>query len=255
VPVFLVLWDVDYTLVHTPKVGVYLYQLAFAELYGIELPHIAASANMAGRTDRAIVLEVLELAGIADPAGEVSRFEAALARLAPSTTGMVTELGRALPGVPQALTALHELTPSGVRQSLLTGNIRAMAEVKLAPFGLTEHLDLDIGAYGNESGVRAELVGHARKRASAAYGTDYSGEATVLIGDTPLDIEAALATGARGVGVATGRFTMDELAAAGAHAVLPDLSDTASALAAVLGPASLDAPSLGAPSRYQPRSA
>ncbi len=247
---FLVLWDVDHTLVHTPKVGVHLYQLVFAELYGVELPDTAARANMAGRTDRAIVLDVLELAGIADPAAEVSRFEAALARLAPSTTGMVTELGRALPGAVQALAALHKLAAQGVRQSLLTGNIRVMAEVKLAPFGLTEYLDLDVGAYGNESDIRADLVGQARERAGAAYGTDYSGESTVLIGDTPLDIEAALAVGARGVGVATGRFTMDELTAAGAHAVLPDLSDTGSALAAVLGPASL-----GAYSRYQPRSA
>lgn len=252
---FLVLWDVDHTLVHTPRVGVYLYQLVFAELYGVELPDLAASANMAGRTDRAIVLDVLELAGIADPAGEVSRFEAALARLAPSTTGMVTQLGRALPGAAQTLAALHKLAAQGVSQSLLTGNIRAMAQVKLAPFGLTEYLDLDIGAYGNESDVRAELVGQARKRASAAYGNDYSGEATVLIGDTPLDIEAALATGARGVGVATGRFTMNELTAAGAHAVLPDLSSTAATLAAVLGPTSLEAASLEAHSRYQPRSA
>ena len=38
-----------------------------------------------------------------------------------------------------------------------------------------------------------------------AYGTDYSGEATVLVGDTPLTSEAALGAGARAIGVATGR--------------------------------------------------
>jgi phosphoglycolate phosphatase-like HAD superfamily hydrolase len=58
----------------------------------------------------------------------------------------------------------------------------------------------------------------------------------VLIGDTPLDVGAALATGARAVGVATGDFTLGELAASGAHAVLPDLADTGAVLAAILGP-------------------
>ena len=64
--------------------------------------------------------------------------------------------------------------------------------------------------------------------------SDFAGAATVVIGDTPLDIEAALASGARAVGVATGGYTAGELAAAGAHAVLPDLTDTDAVLAALL---------------------
>ena len=58
----------------------------------------------------------------------------------------------------------------------------------------------------------------------------------MLVGDTPLDVAAALATGARAVGVATGQFTAADLAASGAHAVLPDLADTARVVAAILGP-------------------
>jgi phosphoglycolate phosphatase len=56
----------------------------------------------------------------------------------------------------------------------------------------------------------------------------------VLVGDTPLDIEAALAAGARAVGVATGSFELADLKAAGAHAALPDLTDLPAALAAIL---------------------
>ena len=55
----------------------------------------------------------------------------------------------------------------------------------------------------------------------------------MLIGDTPLDIEAARLTGARSVGVASGGFSLAELAAAGADAVLPGLADTARVLAAI----------------------
>jgi phosphoglycolate phosphatase-like HAD superfamily hydrolase len=119
---------------------------------------------------------------------------------------------------------------------LLTGNIRPLAEVKLGALGLTEHLDLDVGTYGDAHEVRAELVGPARRRAALAYGGDFSGEATVIVGDTPLDVEAALVTGARAVAVATGYFSVADLTAAGAHVVLPDLTDTGRVLAAILGP-------------------
>lgn len=247
---FLVLWDVDFTLVNTRGVGFQLYQLAFAELYGRELPAAAANANMAGRTDRAIALDVLAQCGVADPPGQVASFEAAMSRLAPSLADMVAASGIALPGAAAALAALAVSWP--VLQSVLTGNVRAMAEVKLAPFGLTAHLDMDIGAYGNESGVRANLVGLARERAFAAYGHDYGGQATVLVGDTPLDVEAALTTGARAIGVATGRSSRAELAAAGADVVLPSLADTDQVVAAVLGAAM---PGTEDGQAYQPRPA
>jgi phosphoglycolate phosphatase len=229
---FLVLWDVDYTLVDAYGVGRHLYRVAFADLYGRQLPESADGASMAGRTDRAIALDVLKLAGVPDPRGQVGRFEAALGRLAPGVAGMVAASAKALPGAEAALAALADVP--GVVQSLLTGNVRPLAEAKLAPLGLTAHLDLDAGAYGNEHEIRSELVHLARDRAAAAYGGDFGGQATVLVGDTPLDIEAAQATGARAVGVATGQFPLAELEAAGPDALLPDLTDTAAVLAAVL---------------------
>ena len=64
----------------------------------------------------------------------------------------------------------------------------------------------------------------------------------MLVGDTPLDVEAALATGARAIGVATGRPSFESLEAAGAHAVLADLTDIDQVLAAVLGPAEVAHP-------------
>lgn len=253
----LVLWDVDYTLVDANGAGRRLYQLAFADLYGTELPAAAEQANMAGRTDRAIAIDVLALAGIPDPRAEVSRFEAALTRLAPEVAHLVADHGTALPGAREALAALAATTgpvttgpmttgpaattdPAAAgglaaRQSVLTGNIRALAEAKLAPLGLTGYLDLEIGAYGNEHEIRSELVHLARARAAAADGTDFGGRSTVLIGDTPLDVAAALATGARAIGVATGIFTAGQLAEAGADVVLPDLTDTGRLLAALAG--------------------
>jgi len=232
----LVLWDLDYTLADTDGVGRHLYQLTFAEMFGGELPR---PGSMAGRTDRAIALEVLTLAGQPEPGRQVRAFEAALAARAPQLADLVRERARALPGAAAALAALAGCAADGRRgryvvQSLLTGNIRELAEVKLGPLGLTEHLDLTVGAYGDASEVRADLVPVARSRAALAYGQDFAGQATVLVGDTPHDVEAALVTGARAVGVATGSFTAADLAAAGAHAVLADLTDTRQVLAAIL---------------------
>ncbi len=240
----LVLWDVDYTLIDSDGVGRELYQAVFGEMFGGDMPQ---PESMAGRTDRAIAVEVLTLAGVDEPRGRVDEFHRLMAARAPGLAGLVVERSQVLPGAGEAIAALARLgeadgpgSPAdgrGVVQSLLTGNIRPLAEVKLGPLGLTEHLDLNAGAYGSAHEVRAELVHEARRNAARAYTGDFAGDATVIVGDTPLDVEAALATGARAVGVATGRFTVSELAAAGAHAVLPDLADTDLVVAAILGTA------------------
>jgi phosphoglycolate phosphatase len=235
----LVLWDVDQTLVDADGLGRELYRAAFGEMFGRPMPQ---PGSMAGRTDRAIAVEVLTMAGVADPRQRVDAFHRVMAAHAPALAGLVAERARALPGAAQALAALAARSDGDGRagrpavvQSVLTGNIRPLAEVKLGPLGLTEHLDLDAGAYGDAHEVRAELVRVARANAARQYGADFGDRATVLVGDTPLDVAAALATGARAVGVATGPFAAAELAASGAHAVLADLSDTGRVLAAILG--------------------
>ena len=235
----LVLWDIDYTLVNARGVGSELYTKVFTGLYGRPLPQ---PGSMAGRTDRAIAREVLALAGLDGHDGtdgldqQLLVFQAALNDTAPAFAARARQVVTALPGASAALAGLAALAPGqGPVQSLLTGNIRPMAEIKLAAAGLTRHLDLEVGSYGDLHEIRAELVAPARAAAAAAYGQDFGGTATVLIGDTPLDVAAALATGARAVGVATGHFSTADLAAAGAHAVLPDLTGTAAVVSAILG--------------------
>jgi phosphoglycolate phosphatase-like HAD superfamily hydrolase len=223
----LVLWDVDYTLVDADGLGTCLYKIVFKHRFGRELVEVAPKA---GRTDRAIILDTLTLAGVPEPRAHVDGFLAALAREAALADGTAHGRVRAMAGAPAAIGAV---AASGLRQSVLTGNVRPLAALKLGAAGLGEHLDLDVGAYGDAHEVRAELVSVARLAARQAYGTDFAGPSTVLVGDTPLDVAAALATGARAVGVATGHYPAAELAAAGAHAVLPDLTDPALVIAAV----------------------
>ncbi len=230
----LVLWDVDGTLLNAAGLGTRLYQMVFRVLFGRELPAVAPKA---GRTDRAIITDTLSLAGIPEPQAQVDRFLAALASQVAAVDGTLDDRVHPLPGASAAIAALAlaSVPDRRIYQSVLTGNMQPLAVLKLAAAGLGDHLDLGAGAYGDVHEVRAELVSVARVAARRLYGADFAGAATILIGDTPLDVEAALATGARVVGVATGGYSTGELAEAGAHVVLPDLTDPALVVAAVSG--------------------
>jgi len=225
-----VLWDIDGTLVDTAGHGAGAFADAFEALFG-RVPD--GPVPMAGRTDHEIALSILQQnrveGGEAHLPGMWLELEAALAR----KQDAIRADGRALPGAAQALEALARR--SGVIQSLLTGNIEANAATKLGVFGLERWLDLEIGGYGSDGGVRSELVAVALGRAEAKHGVQLSPRDAVLVGDTPLDVAAALAAGARAVAVASGRAGEDELKAAGPDAVLRDLRDTDAVLAAVLG--------------------
>jgi phosphoglycolate phosphatase-like HAD superfamily hydrolase len=227
----LVLWDIDGTLLNAGGVGRDLYDVVFLQLFGRSL---SAYAPMAGRTDRAIILETLTLAGVDEPRRYVDPFIAGLGAHAPLMRSALVSRGQVLPGAAAALA----LVGGHAHQSVLTGNIRPLAEAKLTALGLRDGLDLCIGAYGDDHEDRAQLVEVARRRAAAVHGrfssSAFAGTSTVVIGDTPLDVSAALSAGARAVGVATGSYPAAELTAAGAHAVLPNLADTTLVLDALL---------------------
>jgi phosphoglycolate phosphatase len=224
----LVLWDIDHTLIETGGVGSEIYAAAFQQATGHKLEQMA---DVSGRTEPVIFRETLALHGLADPGDLFSVFADEQAR---GYAGRVDELrrrGRALPGAAQALSALARRDDA--LQSVLTGNIRRSAEIKLSAFGLSTYLDLDAAAYGTDSDERADLVPIARSRAIQRTGCPYGPESTVLIGDTPADVAAAQDGGARVIAVATGNFSTDDLAAAGASTILADLTSTAALLAAI----------------------
>jgi phosphoglycolate phosphatase-like HAD superfamily hydrolase len=237
----LVLWDIDGTLLNAGGVGRDLFHVVFLQLFGRSL---SAYAPMAGRTDRAIILETLTLAGVDEPRRYVDPFIAGLGAHAPLMRPAMATRGQVLPGAAAALA----LVAGRAHQSVLTGNVRSLAEVKLAALGLRDGLDLCIGAYGDDHEDRAQLVEVARRRAAGVHGQSlssaFAGTSTVVVGDTPLDVSAALAAGARAVGVATGSYSAADLAAAGAHAVLPTLTDTSLVLETLLGERAIPSPAM-----------
>jgi phosphoglycolate phosphatase-like HAD superfamily hydrolase len=232
----LVLWDIDGTLVQAGEVGRDIFTEAFQAVVGRAPDRVAArTLAMAGRTDPEIALEFLAAHEIAEGASHLPAFSEALVTALAAKAALIRQRGRALPGARETLAALGRT--EGVVQSLLTGNVQPNALLKLASFELDGYLDFEVGGFGSDHYHRPSLVEVARTKAEGKYGTAYAGPATVLVGDTPLDVAAGHAGGARVVAVATGPYRVDELEATGADAVLPDLRDTDRALAAILGPA------------------
>jgi phosphoglycolate phosphatase len=117
---------------------------------------------------------------------------------------------------------------------LLTGNIEAGARAKLAAVGIAPHRFV-VGAFGSDHHDRPELPEIARRRAERVLGHPINGRDVVVIGDTPADVACGVGIGARAIGVATGRYSVDELRACDAAAVFPDLTDTDAVVRAILG--------------------
>jgi phosphoglycolate phosphatase len=217
----LVLWDVDHTLIDTGGVGREIYQEAFEQVTGQPMKR---QADVSGRTEPDIFRDTLALHDLEPSEESLKRFADGMAAGHSAKVPLMRQRGRGLPGAAAALAALAQIP--GIVQSVLTGNFKPVAITKLVTFGLDAHIDFDVGAYGSDDPVRSKLVEVARQRAAAKYRTEFGGRATVLIGDTPSDIAAGSDAGAFVIAVASGRSSMDELRAAEAEVVLPDLTDT-----------------------------
>ena len=207
---------------------------AYAEAFGaiagrplIQLPQTA------GQSESEIFFDALALNGVDVRAdGEAERllkpFSAELAAALQARHDELKTQGQLLPGAAEALAAVATL--DGAVQTVLTGNSRPTAELKLRAFGLDGFVDFDIGGYGDEAYPKGTLLRVARERASGKYRETFGEYATVYIADSSRDVDAARIGGARSLAVASGRASAAELRDAGADAVLPDLVDTAALL-------------------------
>ncbi|MCO5970110.1 HAD family hydrolase [Actinoallomurus soli] len=225
----LVLWDVDHTLVRVRGLSAEIYATVFREVTGRTLEHLA---DMAGKTDRAIITETLRLHRITPTESLLTSFGDALAAGFADRENEIGRRGAPLPGAREALSALADRPE--VVQSLLTGNLAPIALGKLSAFDLHTFVDFEVGAFGFDDLRRPPMVGLARERATEKYGHPFAPADTVVIGDTPHDVLAGHEGGARVVAVATGASDEATLRAAGAELVLADLRDTAAVIRAVL---------------------
>jgi phosphoglycolate phosphatase len=221
------LFDVDHTLLAAGGAGFRAMDRAFRELYGVE----SATRGIVpdGKTDPMLFSEALVRcrlapAGAPPPPELVARYERLFAE------EMSAPPAALMPGVCELLDALSEVPR--VLLGLLTGNLERTAKIKVAAFGLDRHFAF--GAYGSDRADRLELPPIAVERAERLTGRRIGlGRHVVIVGDTPRDVDCALAWGATAIGVATGRSSARQLLDAGAHLVFGDLSNTHAVLEAL----------------------
>ncbi len=230
----IILFDVDQTLLYSGGAGSLAMRKAFHQLHGV--PDAFGKVEFSGLTDWAILKAGMIQHGVhnGNAIGNdatfheyMHAFQLAYFPLVEPTLREV-EGGHVKPGVPALLDALAEREDA--RLGLATGNFREACFIKLRHFELDTHLTE--GGFGDDAEDRGELVGIAIQR--VANGTVADPDAGAIpdpsdvwvIGDTIRDITAASANGARSLGVTTGSTSREELQAAGATIVLPDLADT-----------------------------
>jgi phosphoglycolate phosphatase-like HAD superfamily hydrolase len=223
----LILFDIDGTLLPPSSVHGAAFAYAFRTVYG--LPLDISGLHASGRTDTWILAEPLRRAGLSD-ASIWSRLPEAYAAMDTYVRQHLGDLRHeVLPGVSEVLERLHS---DGQLLGLLTGNLAGIAMTKMRQAGLDRYFN--VGGFGEESDVRAHLVPVALDKASQLVGYRIPAHRAVVVGDTPLDVEAGRAHGTLTVSVATGAYTEDDLRRIGADLVLPSFADAPSAVAALL---------------------
>jgi phosphoglycolate phosphatase len=214
----LVLFDIDETLVHTGGAGARSWSAAFEKLYG--LPADIGEHSSAGETDPQVALATFRGVLGRDPSQEelVALYARYLLHLAEDI--WTSEQYRVLPGAEQLLVPLGE---AGILLGLVSGAMEGAARTKLMPGNLNRYFLF--GAYGSDSADRGELTRLAIGKAARLH-DGLTPEEVFVVGDTPHDIEATRSAGAVSVAVASGRFSTDELVAAGGDHVLASLEQS-----------------------------
>ena len=218
-PHSLVLFDIDGTLVDCGKAAGKAFSAAFHEAFGVPCP-IFKAEEVSGLTDTAILIEVVRRLNI-DPDDLEQRRDRAFAIYARNLEReLMLNPAKELPGASRAVQRIKSIENCAV--GLLTGSTMATARVKLETAGISFD-QFVCGAYSEDGELREALPPAARLRFAELFGADP--RTTIIIGDTPRDVQAAHATGCEFIGVATGPYNVEKLGAAGARVVLRDLKD------------------------------
>jgi len=226
--VWLVLFDIDGTLLHSAGCGRaaarYAMQEVFGTIGGLD------QVDFAGKTDWQILLEALEVTTISaeEVQAQLETYNAATAR---HLAQLIPHFAvRPCVGALEIVAALRE-NPA-VLMGLVTGNASDLVPIKLRTAGFDPD-DFKVAAFGSEGWARSMLPPLALDRARVYSGTNFSPERIVIIGDTPDDIACAASVQARTIAVATGSFSMDQLRACKPTHVFESMANTDALLAAI----------------------
>jgi phosphoglycolate phosphatase len=213
------LFDIDGTLIDTHRAGRRAFEAAIAQQFGLD--GIKGRVPFSGRTDRAIAGDLFRGHGIADSDENWQKFfEVYLSQL---ESFLSLGEGQVLPGVVALLDTLAQRRDC--KLGLLTGNVERGARLKLGQYGLSERFAF--GGFGDRHVDRNDVARCATLAAEEVLGVNASQVQFHVIGDTPADVECARAVDATAVAVATGKYSVDQLASSGPDVLVENLRDDA----------------------------
>jgi phosphoglycolate phosphatase len=216
----LVLFDIDKTLLtHGSALGHQeAFGYAFQQVYGVTAQADFIKHN--GMTDLSVALMVLTEMGMAkeDITAKFPEFSQVM-----SDYYLEHCQHQVLETMPGVLPLLKILAEKSIMMGLVTGNLEKIARAKMAQVG-AEHYFV-VGGFGSDHLERSELVKFAVDRAQRQLGFVNDGQNVFLVGDTPKDVAAGLASGVKTIGVAAGICSVADLQAAGADYVLDSLTE------------------------------
>jgi len=213
----LILFDIDNTLIKTPRAHNLSFSVAFKKVYGIETT--IDIIEHPGMPDSKIIIEVLKRNGLTEEEIKLKIKECMREMIDYFRGAIKNEELVVLGGVEELL---KELSKRNCILGVVTGNLRPIAEIKLNKTGLSKYFK--VGAFGDESVDRTQLVKLAIERAKEKFNFK-SNDNVFLIGDTPKDVKAGKEVGAKVIAVVTGKYNEEELRGAGADFIVKSLEE------------------------------
>lgn len=207
----LILFDIDDTLLKESPTLLKSFEYVCENVYGVKVD--IYNFPRYGMTAKGIIYGLLKDKGITENQ-ILNKIDKAFNKMTDYFMKNMAKYDYEL--IPGALNLLMKLASMNFKMGIVSGVIKPIAlerlnKAKIAQYFIT-------GAYGEEDTLRSNLVKLAIERANIKNNHVF------VVGDTPLDIEAAIETNTIPIGVATGKYSVKELINARAKFVLKNYS-------------------------------
>ena len=228
----LLLFDIDGTLLRTSGQGVEAMHVVAKRLFGPTFNFDAVTFS--GNLDPVIFEQAATACQLENWPDHHDRFRDAYLDELRQRLAEVAGCAQAMPGVPELLALLRQRNGAGgdVILGLLTGNYTQAVQIKLEAVDIC-HDWFTVTAFGDEAPTRPDMVALALDRYQQAHQHKPDPRKVIVIGDTPRDVDCAKVHGCVAFAVATGRYSVEQLRAAGADVAVPDLTDPGPLLALI----------------------
>ncbi len=208
----LILWDIDGTLVSIPKNGSKRH-LEVIQKYTTRKLIEPVSNN--GKTDIGLIQDIFEFNHLEFNTHDLQRCLHLL-----NLKSMSEKYESTISVNPGIEDALEHCKKIGATNSILTGNSKSRAIDKLRSTNLISKLSIELGFFGDHDLSREELVRSAKNFAATS-----KWQRIILIGDTPLDVQAAKKHSVKIIAVASGNVTYLGLKASNPNFVIRNFTE------------------------------